>query len=290
MFLPASTRCPHVATDSAAKHEWQAQGDSSDWLYKPASKTFFHTPTETLWRRSYGAPTSLVRVDEAGFTGSTIAVFSNSAVGERLLLRACFSSWEKEVHKFEDMDRDLGNCEEAHMSKPRGSPEGPHRSEALETLPGLFDRVVQLFQPVQRRAADKAPPVPLVVVPLTTATLARHNLQSGLNMRMASFRAASNNDSEGEAMAVVHLERESSWRQHIRNTAATIETSHKIREGDEVLFQGLHRGSVYKVYEGINECEICRAGEVVTNEDGNTRHFSADEITLIRDLPDAVDD
>lgn len=104
---------------------WQRSDKSSEWLYKPSNGIYFHKPSETLWKRAWGDRMKFVRMDGAstGFEAMAIAAWGDSATGRIALLRACTLAWSQQLRKFEDMDRELSNFEEARMSmRPRMSP------------------------------------------------------------------------------------------------------------------------------------------------------------------------
>jgi len=115
-----------------ATNGWHISSGSTEWLHKPSTGIYFHCVTETLWRRAHGDRYKFVRVDAAGLEGVAVAAFGDTAPGQRVLLRICLESWRQQLHKFEDMDRDLSEkCDEARMEdRPRTSePRTPKRGD-----------------------------------------------------------------------------------------------------------------------------------------------------------------
>jgi len=136
---------------------WLVSEDSMEWLYKPSSGVYFHSPTETLWKCvAENGPRHFVRVDRGGDSrnasgelgrgggsghaadllsacktpgASRLSEIVARAFGESgsVLLRRCFKVWRREALKFEEMERDLLECcDEArtsteHIARPRTS-------------------------------------------------------------------------------------------------------------------------------------------------------------------------
>merc|ERR1719215_2235932 len=79
-----------------------------------------------------------VRMDGAstGFEAMALAAWGDSATGRKALLRACTLAWSQQLRKFEDMDRELSNFQEARMSiRPRMSATStPNRGDRFSNL------------------------------------------------------------------------------------------------------------------------------------------------------------
>lgn len=135
MTLPPAGDWPPRGSYREAAGGWFLNSDSSDWLYKPSSDVYFHSPTESLWRRARGQ-NHFVRVDqpssgdgsancsreESSHYGYELALVALSfgAANGATLLRVCFTSWNvlrSKNRKFEEMQRDLLDCCEAARSE-----------------------------------------------------------------------------------------------------------------------------------------------------------------------------
>jgi len=105
---PQPERWPPNLGYQEALDGWQVSAQCPEWLHKPSNGVFFHTPTESLWRRARGDRRAFVRVQ--GLDAVTIAAFGDTAGGRQVLLRACLLAWRRQVTKFEDMDADIAEC------------------------------------------------------------------------------------------------------------------------------------------------------------------------------------
>mmetsp|Transcript_19972 Transcript_19972/g.42636 ORF Transcript_19972/g.42636 Transcript_19972/m.42636 type:complete len:312 (-) Transcript_19972:81-1016(-) len=275
---------------------WQASQQSEDWLYKPSSGIYFHTPTETLWKRAVKGSQRYVRVDLANLESLTVAAFGTAMAGARALLKACFENWRKEICKFEEMERDLTlGCEEARM------PSHPHTSapRACErwSEPGDsgFPQFLRLFSWLPQRSTQnntgsepahsgRESKPEKATAALTPAALVRHNMQPPpQRVGAAPTFAAGERNRMGEAIALVHRDREGGWRRHIRdgNGQNFIDESYRLKEGDEVIFDvGRQEGVVYRCFPELDEYSVSVGGKVVCTESGKARYFKADDLTL----------
>lgn len=134
---------------------WQKSSASTEWIYKPSHGIYFHTPSETLWKRARGDRMKFDRIDDSStdFEAITIAAWGDSAAGQRTLLRACLLAWNQQLRKFEDMDRDLSNFTEGRIhAKPRTSASRtPNRGDALSNL--LQPVATSLFKLIEPQVA-----------------------------------------------------------------------------------------------------------------------------------------
>jgi len=139
--------------DDAPGAAWRASGESGDWLYKPSVGIYFHSPTETLWKRSCISSKPLVRVDvDAGIAGGDVAERASASLrtpGARAhaLLTSCFATWRAELRKFEAARSAAGQ----NFARPRTSRGGT----AVAAATGA---VVEATAPVGTRSC---PPMPL---------------------------------------------------------------------------------------------------------------------------------
>merc|ERR1740121_2002297 len=65
-----------------------------------------------------------VRIDDVvnGLESVALVAFGDATAGRLALRKACFFAWRRQLRKFEDMDEDLSDCQEARMNnKPRDS-------------------------------------------------------------------------------------------------------------------------------------------------------------------------
>lgn len=136
---PTPTLRPPGGEYRKATDGWYVSEVSQDWLCKPATGIHFHCPTETLWRKAKGGH-GFVQVDPgAGLASVAIAALGETEEGQRTLLRACLLSWRRQLHKFDDMDKDLAEGVAAEttiqhlprMSAPRTADRGDARLATL---------------------------------------------------------------------------------------------------------------------------------------------------------------
>merc|ERR1719183_1058698 len=121
---------------------WLLNSQSSEWMYKPSNGVYFHSPSESLWKRSCSGHGGFFRLDELstasalGGCGSmdvdggthppnnrcyelAVVALNFGGANSTTLLRVCFTSWSilrSETKTFEDMQRDLLVCCEAARS------------------------------------------------------------------------------------------------------------------------------------------------------------------------------
>mmetsp|Transcript_34383 Transcript_34383/g.102132 ORF Transcript_34383/g.102132 Transcript_34383/m.102132 type:complete len:337 (+) Transcript_34383:83-1093(+) len=288
---------------------WHASKLSDDWLYKPASGIFYHVPTETFWKRNPKERGRYLQVTIGSLSGLThVAALGLFGLcrqdADKVLLRACFVHWHKEVVKFTEMEKDLADacdeCEESRMAcRPRTSP--PCRDEQKETLRssegapgqpsalsegaatgGLLSRLFA-WSPVVAGVPQKPP----AILPLTTGTLIRLSMQPELTKPPPKDFASGERGRQPEAIAAVHKERCEGWRRHERvSPRAVIEARCCVGEGDAVVFdEGQRRGVITRAYRERDEYVVAVEGQVVKNDKDTVRYFKADEMCLAADVP-----
>jgi hypothetical protein len=102
---------------------WHTHHQSEEWLYKPCSGIFFHSPTETLWKRSLTNNDEFVQID-TDCESPALKMGCKASADERALLRVCVTMWNWQVRKFQNMEHDLAascNVEEAPIRSIRTS-------------------------------------------------------------------------------------------------------------------------------------------------------------------------
>lgn len=212
-----------------ASNGWYVSNDS-EWLHKPGSGVFFHSPTESLWKRDFASPRGFVRV------GSELML---AALGSPLTLRVCFVAWRGHMVKFEDMERDLvEHCQaqaSASITPPRVSATGcdtsMRKSNVSDSVGGKFvSAFTGIFTWMPNVGAQFGPEHHENYVgsmPLTASTLMRHQMQ-------VAMRKMPNKHSERNhrTLAVVHRDREQVWRHHISEAIEPLPEVSSAREFD----------------------------------------------------------
>eukprot|EP00747_Dinoflagellata_sp_TGD_P206903 gnl/TRDRNA2_/TRDRNA2_80534_c0_seq1.p1 gnl/TRDRNA2_/TRDRNA2_80534_c0~~gnl/TRDRNA2_/TRDRNA2_80534_c0_seq1.p1 ORF type:complete len:685 (-),score=144.03 gnl/TRDRNA2_/TRDRNA2_80534_c0_seq1:33-2087(-) len=139
---------------------WHASPKSQEWLFKPATRIYFHTPTQTLWKKSRYERSGFARVDVGGLQAVTLAAFGETKAGLQLLLRAAFFAWQRQKGKFEAMDRDIAESagvEATMASLPRTSAPGTSSSDRVFKASGSTPSTASLrhmFPPSELRTAN----------------------------------------------------------------------------------------------------------------------------------------
>lgn len=146
---------------------WLSSEESPEWLYKPSSGVYFHTPSESLWKKDRSGESRFVRLDpregalnsgrHRGYELAIKALVFGGAT-PTALVRVCFISWgnlSKQSQKFEEMQRDLDICCEAARStggmkkrpsiSPPGATSSQHQAAAAESEAGLWTGLARLL-------------------------------------------------------------------------------------------------------------------------------------------------
>lgn len=295
---------------------WYASESSQDWLYKPESRMYFHSPTETLWKQAATAyqRAALAGAGQQGATGGgafvridaeksraedslSIAALCSQGLSRKAFVRTCFNTWRWQTAKFEQMERDLLHdcCEEARMPvRPRTSqPSAQGREgETGEEARG-FEQLGQLLSWMQAsfsgRAGSKGSAAPAIQA-LTPGALVKHNLRSvtkeAKQQQAQLCGGAGDARRQPEALAPVHRERPEAWRVLVQedglDALASIEQIYNLHEGDEVLFDaGRQSGTIIQVRPDADEFSVSdQQGRLVGGKDGKPRLFKADELVL----------
>jgi len=130
---------PPEGSYHAAAGGWLLSNESSEWLYKPSSDVYFHSPSESLWKKARDGQRRFIRLDDVSPDAAlgdaqsppsrrcyelAVAALSMGGAGTTTLLRVCFGSWNilsGKAKKFEEMQQDLlGCCEGMTPPRPRG--------------------------------------------------------------------------------------------------------------------------------------------------------------------------
>lgn len=261
---------------------WQTADKSTDWLYKPKNGMYFHTPTETLWKRSGEGRQRFKRIGAGDLRGGlAVGTYGVAGLGVCILLRACFMAWNMEVRKFETMEQEITEaCEEARLvrppvSAPRACERWPeHEQGSLSRFFGLFS-----WLPPQKDT-DVHPQTPESPPALTLATLVRHNMRPTVKPAAAPVFAIGEHR-DCDAIALVHKEREGRWRRHVRDSKNIIDDSCGLREGHEVVFGRGRKVVIGRAFPELDEYAVQSDGSLVSMEDGKVRYFHGDELTLL---------
>jgi len=269
---------------------WHASASSEDWLYKPAIGIYYHTPTETLWRRTstQHRKTRYVRIDLRGIEGFKKATFGIADRASQMMRWACFHAWRAEVIKFEEMERDItAGCAEARMEPLRTSapctagaaenPGGTSRSEGFSWLLRLF---AWRSQPAQDAVGIEPQSLPEGVM-LTSGFLVRHNMQPAISNTKASRQLVPyERGLDRQAISFVHREKEGGWRLHVRGRlSGIIDESLRLRVGEIVRFDGERLGRIDRAFPELDEYVVIADGELVSGTNKQVRYFRADELT-----------
>lgn len=281
---------------------WFASQSSQDWLYKPANSMYFHSPTETLWKRAAGQPQggessacAYVRMDASHLEGLTMAAFGAAGFAGRIaLLRHCFAAWRRRTTDFQEMEADLRDgCEEARMSlKPRTSAPcmGKRWSDSKENVPPKHTGVLAWFGSGQgtnenqkAEALTRSPRSTLTPGALVMHARRLHtNFTSGKSdaALAASKFAAGEALRDPEAIALVHRERATQWR-HCLADGHTTDEFIGVPEGALVLFDGGRRtGVVEQARPKQDKYILHEDGKLVKTEAGRSRNFKFDDLGL----------
>jgi len=175
MTLPSIVDGPPAGSYQEASAGWLLSSESPEWLYKPASGVYFHSPSESLWKARPemafdGTPTKhFIRLDDLSRQASpsssadskrcggisprsrrcyelAIVALSFGGADGTTLLRVSFISWKLRsgrARKFEEMQRDLATCceqamEGSCMTPPRTSPALPEVTPEVASEEGLW--------------------------------------------------------------------------------------------------------------------------------------------------------
>lgn len=284
-----------------ARGGWLAGSVSCEWLYKPQTGVYFHTPSGTLWKKLASRKQGMALMVISGFADEKAGVgLSGRALA---LLQKTIIAWRGETCKFEDMERDLqgGICEEGRMSQLRSSARGREDGhEASATGRRSFDTTSRLrsflspwLSPSEEELAprDGAKSPAQLQRALTSASLLHHNSRQPSPPEM-SFRKQSSMPSRAasdwgttqlQSIAAVHREREDSWRHHAKrhSSSRVIDESCRLAVGAKVLFHKGHRGVLLTACVDKDEYTVEAEGEIVRDAQGVPIVFRADELSLL---------
>merc|ERR1712232_581086 len=228
---------------------WHASKTSQEWLYKPTSGIYYHTPPETLWKKTppksenRSVESKFVQVDSAsgrGLGGLAAARTCGAPLGTSIR-KACFTAWRAEVRKFtkfEEMDFDLSaGCDEGRMQIPphasapcrEQSSEGNNyvhpvaeaNGGTLSSLLSFFPWMASSLQPATAMEDERAQPVDEPsVCRLTVSAVLRHNMMKRATELDPGSPRPYERWAKWESVAPVHREREGAWRKHMRARTA----------------------------------------------------------------------
>lgn len=297
---------------------WYASENSDNWLFKPSSKVYFHTPTETLWKRAAvectgksQPPQKYIRVDATALCASSDMALATLAgvagITGGVWLKDCFAAWRFSMVNFDAMDLDLQRecCEIVCMpTRPRASA----RACTKDTIATMDTKAIATVEEVggtdhfatllgwlrssgsgifAQHEQDSLKDVQLME--LTPGALVLHNRRmprsssggSPLSQTFTCSVGFADNGQVPDGISKVHRERQEQWQSHSEGDRLdVIDDAIGLEMGVEVVFEGGDRlGVVAEAYPQQDRYILKADGKVVTDAKGKPRNFTWDELS-----------